>query len=105
MPMTPSRIENTIPPIITASERISTGSSTARKRLHRDLHFAVVHIGDPIQHLLESAGFLADQDHLRGKPRIQPGFAERPAEALALAQAHDHAVERAGEHAVARSFP
>ena len=33
MPMTPSRIENTMPPTITASDRISTGSSTARNRL------------------------------------------------------------------------
>ena len=33
MPITPSRIENTMPPISTASERISAGSSTARKRL------------------------------------------------------------------------
>ena len=33
MPMTPSRIEKTIPPTKTASERINAGSSTARKRL------------------------------------------------------------------------
>ena len=86
MPITPSRIENTMPPISTASDRISAGSSTARKRLIADLHLAVVDVGHPRQHLLEAARLLADQDHLRGEPRVQPGLGQRPAEALALAQ-------------------
>src|SRR5437773_5999077 len=38
--------------------------------LYRDLHFAVVDLGDAVEHLLEPPGFLADQDHLRRKPRV-----------------------------------
>src|SRR6266849_2004679 len=55
--------------------------------LHRDLHFAVVDLGDAVEHLLEATGFFADQTQLRRKPRINPRLGERLSEALAFAQA------------------
>src|SRR5450755_1427775 len=42
------------------------------KTLHRDLYLAVVDLGDAVEHLLESAGFLADQNHLGRQSRVDP---------------------------------
>src|ERR1700682_5640735 len=68
------------------------------KALHRDLHFAVVDLGNAVEHLLEPAGFLADQNELRRKSRIDPRFGQRRAKAFAFTQARDNAVERLREH-------
>src|SRR5450759_712720 len=68
------------------------------KTLHRDLYFAVVDLGDTVEHLLEPTGFLADQDQLCRKSRVDARLGQRHAEALALAQARDDAIERLGEH-------
>src|SRR5438270_13414719 len=61
------------------------------KALHRDLHFAVIDLGDPVEHLLEATGFFPDQNQLRRKPGINPRLCQRPSEALAFAQARDNA--------------
>ncbi len=99
--MTPSRIENTIPPISTAKPEDQRRLEYREKALDRHLHFAVVDVGDAVEHFLEPARFLANQDHLRRQPRVQSGLGKRTAETLAFAQPRDHAVERLRQHAVA----
>ena len=55
MPMTPSRIENTMPPISTASAQDQRRLEHREKALDRHLHFAVVDVGDAVEHLLQPA--------------------------------------------------
>src|SRR2546421_11120411 len=70
------------------------------KALHRDLHFAIVDLGDAVEHLLEATGFFSDQNQLCRKLRINPRLGQRPSETLAFAQARDNTIERLREHRI-----